>query len=80
MMNQPIFDMRAVAALDATTDAPNEGFLASLMASLRQLPELGEADLADELRERAATYEGSQPSYAADLRAAVSEQDEPAVA
>ena len=80
MMNQPIFDMRAIAALDTIEQAPAQGFLAGLMASGRQLPELNESELADEVRDRAAAYESSQPSFAADLRAAVSEEDEPVVA
>ncbi len=70
-MNQPILDMRAIVAQEYAADEASQSFLDKLLANLRYLPDTSDADLADELRERAAGYEESQPSFAADLRAAL---------
>ncbi len=70
-MNQPILDMRAIVAHEYAADEASQSFLDKLLANLRHLPDTSDADLADELRERAAAYEESQPSFAADLRAAL---------
>ena len=72
MMNPTIFDMRAIAAQDLPADAGAPGFLDKLMASLRSLPAPSDAQLASEMLERAEAYADSQPSFAADLRAAAS--------
>lgn len=72
-MNPIIFDMRTIATQEALADEASQGFLSRLMDSLRSLPESS----TDELRDRAAAYAGSQPSFAADLSAAA---DVPALA
>lgn len=71
MMNLPIFDLNPVATQEAETDDASQGFMDHVMAGLRKLPAASDVDLTEEVLERAAAYEDSQPSYAADLRAAV---------
>ena len=72
MMTQPIFDMHAVAAEEFVTDDSSQGLLDQLMDSLARPPALPTgAALADEMLDRAVSYDDSQPSFAADLRAAV---------
>ncbi|MBL8349101.1 MAG: hypothetical protein JNL87_02200 [Burkholderiaceae bacterium] len=73
-MNPTLIDMRAVTAQDlATTDEASQGWLRKLLDGLRRLPEPSEAETAEALLDRAAQYAASQPSFAADLRAAVTE-------
>lgn len=71
MMSQPIFDMHAVAAQEFVTDDLSHNFLDTLMASLAKLPQASDAERADDLLERAVSYDETQPSFAAELRAAV---------
>ena len=55
--------------------AQSQDFLAKLMASLPSLTESSAAELADDMLDRAVAYDESQPSFAADLRAAVIRND-----
>lgn len=74
-MNPTIIDMRAVIAQDlATDDEASQGWLCRLLDGLRRLPEASEAETAEALLDRAAQYAASQPSFAADLRAAVADE------
>ncbi len=76
MMTQPIFDMHAVAAEEFVTEDRSQGLLDQLVDSLAQPPaQPTGAELADEMLDRAVSYDDSQPSFAADLRAAVTDED-----
>lgn len=77
MMTQPIFDMHAVAAEEFVTEDLSQGLLDRLMDSLSQPTG---AELKDDLLDRAVAYDDSQPSFAADLRAAVTVEDAQTVA
>lgn len=81
MMTQPIFDMHAVAAEAFVTEDLSPGLLDQLMDSLAQppAPPTG-AELTDDMLDRAVAYDDSQPSFAADLRAAVTGEDAQTVA
>lgn len=80
MMTQPIFDMHAVAAQEFVTEDLSQGFLDKLMNSLGNPAQASEVELTDEMLDRAVSYDDSQPSFAADLRAAVTREDVPALA
>lgn len=56
--------------------AESQDFLATLLASLPSLSESNAAELADDMLDRAVSYDASQPSFAADLRAAVVSAEE----
>jgi hypothetical protein len=79
MMTQPIFDMHAVAAQEFVSEDLSRGFLDRLTKSLTNPVQASEIELAAELLDRAVSYDDSQPSFAADLRAAVTRGDAQAV-
>ncbi len=68
MMIQPIFDMHAVAAQEFVSDDPSQGLLDKLIDNLSSPAAASD----DELLDRAVSYDDTQPSFAADLRAALS--------
>ena len=79
MMSQPIFDMRAIAAQQLFTDHPSQGVLDKLLDCLVHLPDASREDMTEEVLDRAASYDASQPSFAQDLRAAVAGREDEAV-
>jgi hypothetical protein len=80
MMTQPIFDMHAVAAEEFVTEDLSQGFLARLISGLANAAPMSDAELTQEMLDRAVSYDDAQPSFAADLRAAVTREDAEAVA
>jgi hypothetical protein len=80
MMIQPIFDMHAVAAQEFVTEDLSQGFLDKLMNNFANPAQPSDVELIDEMLDRAVSYDDSQPSFAADLRAAVIREDAQAVA
>lgn len=68
-MNQIILDMPSMTAQALEVQPAPQGLFESLMARLTASND--RAETIGELEERADAYQDSQPSYAADLRAAI---------
>ena len=80
MMIHPIFDLNTDADPLLATDDLWQSFLDKLMHNLAHLTEASDAERADDVLDRADAYADSQPSFAADLRAAVAPEVARAIA